>query len=314
MTGSSGGEYPIRLGVIGIGKIACDQHVPAIRANPHFILAATASRNAQLENVPAHDDILALIDGGHRLTAVSLCTPPEGRHAIACAAIAAGLHLMLEKPPAATLGEIEDLARRAEERGVTLFVTWHSREAAGVEPARAWLADRRIDRVRIDWKEDVRRWHPGQEWIFRAGGFGVFDPGINALSIITRIMPQTVLMEAATLTIPRGRQSPIAATLAMRSGDTPIEAEFDFLHTGRQMWNIDVDTDRGTMRLTQGGATVQFPGEGAITGEDTEYPRLYRRFSNLVASGQSDVDVAPLRIVADAALTAERLQTASFHF
>src|SRR3546814_14231220 len=91
---------------------------------------------------------------------------------------------MLEKPPAATTTEISALADHARARGVTLFATWHSREAAGVAGARDWLSDKRIRAAHIRWKEDIRRWHPGQEWILDAGGFGVFDPGINALSIL----------------------------------------------------------------------------------------------------------------------------------
>ena len=46
-----------------------------------------------------------------------------------------------------------------------------------------------MKRLLVTWKEDVRHWHPGQQWIWEAGGFGVFDPGINALSIVTKIMP-----------------------------------------------------------------------------------------------------------------------------
>jgi D-galactose 1-dehydrogenase len=43
--------------------------------------------------------------------------------------------------------------------------------------------------VNVIWREDVRVWHPGQDWIWQPGGLGVFDPGINALSIITHILP-----------------------------------------------------------------------------------------------------------------------------
>ena len=42
--------------------------------------------------------------------------------------------------------------------------------------------------MRIDWRESVRKWHPGQEWVWEPGGFGVCDPGINAMSIFTEIM------------------------------------------------------------------------------------------------------------------------------
>ena len=38
---------PIRIAIIGFGKIAADQHVPSISANPRLELAATSSRSGQ---------------------------------------------------------------------------------------------------------------------------------------------------------------------------------------------------------------------------------------------------------------------------
>lgn len=304
----------IRLGLVGIGKIARDQHLPAIEADDRYELVATASRHAQIDGVPGHADIAAMIAGNHGLDAVSICTPPVGRHAIAAAAIDAGLHVMLEKPPAATTTEITALADLARERGVTLFATWHSREAAGVADARAWLSDKHIRTAHIRWKEDIRRWHPGQEWILEAGGFGVFDPGINALSIMTAILPAPLLLDAARIDIPERRSSPIAATMAMRSGDAAVTADLDFLQTGPQSWDIEVETDAGTLRLSLGGSVLELPGAEPITRKDAEYPRLYARFADLVQAGESDVDIRPLQLVADAFLVAERRTVAPFRF
>ncbi|TIP51034.1 MAG: gfo/Idh/MocA family oxidoreductase, partial [Mesorhizobium sp.] len=67
--------------------------------------------------------------------------------------------------------------------------SWHSRYAPAVEAARDFLGSTTIRSAAINWKEDVRRWHPNQDWIWAPGGFGVFDPGINALSIATHILP-----------------------------------------------------------------------------------------------------------------------------
>ncbi|WNO53564.1 Gfo/Idh/MocA family protein [Stakelama saccharophila] len=304
----------IRLGLVGIGKIARDQHLPAIVDNDRFELVATASRNAQVDGIPSHGDIDALIAGGHQLDAISLCTPPGGRFDQAAAAIAAGLHLMLEKPPAATIREITTLAEQARARGVTLFTTWHSREAAGVEPARKWLAGRRVEAVRITWKEDIRRWHPGQEWILAAGGFGVFDPGINALSIATRILPGPVILESASMEVPENRASPLRAELEMRSGAAPVRAEFDFLQTGPQTWDIEVDTDQGTLRLAMGGNILRLPGGAPVRAPDAEYPRLYARFAELVAGGEQDIDIRPFELVADAFLIGARRTGPAFAF
>ncbi|TGX55194.1 Gfo/Idh/MocA family oxidoreductase [Sphingomonas gei] len=304
----------IRLGLVGIGKIARDQHLPALAADDRFELTATASRNAQLDNVPGYPDVAAMIAGGHDLDAVSLCTPPDGRYEQAVIAIDAGLHVMLEKPPATTLTEIAALADRARAKGVVLFTTWHSREAAGVEPAKAWLQGKRVDAVRITWREDIRRWHPGQEWILAAGGFGVFDPGINALSIATKILPDPLLLDSGWMDVPEGGGSPLAAELKMRSGNASVDVVLDFLQTGTQTWDIEVDTDTGTLRLGMGGSILHLPGEEQQKAPDREYPRLYARFAELVAAGESDVDVRPLQIVADAFMMAERRIMAPFAF
>lgn len=304
----------VRLGLVGIGKIARDQHLPAIASVATFDLAATASRAAQVDGIDAYPSIEAMLAARGDLDAVSLCTPPSGRVDQALAALRAGKHVMLEKPPAATVSEVALLDEVARDAGTTLFTTWHSREAAAVDTARDWLADKRIRAVRIDWKEDIRKWHPGQDWIMAAGGFGVFDPAINALSIATRILPHHLLVSAATLSVPANRVSPIAATVQMRCGDAPVEVNLDFLQTGPQQWDIEVDTDAGTLVLRDGGRTIALPGTPATTEPNEEYARLYRRFADLIASGQSDVDVSPLQLVADAFLVAERKTVEPFDF
>ncbi|MYF85485.1 MAG: gfo/Idh/MocA family oxidoreductase, partial [Rhodospirillaceae bacterium] len=47
----------LKTALVGIGKIARDQHIPAIEANVEFELVATASRNAEVEGIPAFRDL-----------------------------------------------------------------------------------------------------------------------------------------------------------------------------------------------------------------------------------------------------------------
>src|SRR4051812_47677595 len=146
----------IRLGIVGLGKIARDQHLGAIEATDGIHLVAVASRHAQLDGVDCFSEIGDMLASGVEIDAVSLCTPPQGRFEQAKAALEAGKHVMLEKPPGATLSEVYALEALAKDKGLTLFSTWHSRAAAAVEPARALLAKRKISRVSVEWKEDVR--------------------------------------------------------------------------------------------------------------------------------------------------------------
>lgn len=305
---------PIPLGLVGLGTIARNQHLPALAATPAFALQAIASRNATLDGLPGYPEIGALLAAEPEVAAISLCTPPQGRFAQALAAIQAGRHVMLEKPPGASVSEVAALAALARDRGVTLFASWHSRAAAAVEQARALLAEARVTAVEIIWKEDVRHWHPGQEWIWQPGGLGVFDPGINALSVLTRILPETVHPVAALLEVPANRQAPIAARLQMQTASgAPVTAEFDWRQTGPQTWDIRVESDGPQILLRLGGAELHVDGQIRIAAADEEYRRLYARFAALIAAGESEVDLAPLQLVADAFLLGERRLVEEFH-
>lgn len=308
----------MKLALVGIGKIALDQHVPALADSPDWDLAATVSRSGMVPGVEAFTDIGAMLKARPEVQVVSLCLPPVPRFQAAVAVLRAGRHLMLEKPPGATLSEVHALRDMARAQGVSLFATWHSRMAHGVAAAKAWLAGRTIREGRIIWREDIRKWHPGQDWILDAGGMGVFDPGINALSILTEILPRPVHLSGAELDMPANRQSPIAARLTL-SGN--ITADLDFLQQGPQTWDMEFQTDGGHLALRMGGNILEIDGhevEGqAVEGQNSimgEYPALYARMAQLVGQGASDVDLSPMVLVADAFTLGRRSTVDAFEF
>ena len=298
----------IRIGVVGMGKIATDEHLPAIAANSHFTLAATVERSAPASaiNFTSHIAMLAAAD---RLDAVAITTPPGPRYAIARACIEAGLHVLLEKPPTATLAEIDDLSERASKREVSLFTTWHAQHNQAVVAAAALLAGRRIRDMTVTWHEDVEKWHPGQRWIWEAGGFGVFDPGINAFSIVSKIFPGSLFVRTAALHFPHQSHTPIAAEIIFDSpaSDGPLRCSLDFRRTAGEEWTIAITTEEGmTITLLDGGARLVVDGEAQPCGAKAEYPDIYRRFAELIERGESQVDSVPLRLVADCLLVGSR--------
>ena len=267
----------INIALVGVGKIAQDQHIPAIRNSENWTLAATVSRNHTVSGVEQFTDFHDFLTMRDDVRVVSLCMPPQVRFEYARAAI---------------------------------FATWHSRFAPMVPKAKAWLANKTVQSIRIEWKEDVHRWHPGQDWIWEAGGMGVFDPGINALSILTEIIPDAMHLRAANLDIPTNKTSPIAAQLKFHHPHTnDVRADFDWRQTGDQIWTITVRTDAGTCHLFDGGAGLSI-NDVHQTGGDVplggEYPRLYRYFNDLLQTGQSELDLRPLTHVADAFMLANR--------
>ncbi|MFN3169161.1 MAG: Gfo/Idh/MocA family protein [Hyphomicrobiales bacterium] len=307
------------IALIGIGKIALDSHVPTINASPDWTLAATVSRSNAIPGITSYTDFSELLETRTDIRTVSLCMPPAPRFSYAAAAIKAGRHVMLEKPPGGTLSECYTLQAMAQHHDVSLYTTWHSREAAMVPAAKAWLATRTLRNMRVEWKEDVRKWHPGQDWIWNPGGMGMFDMGINGLSILTEIVAEPIHLKSAQLQVPENKQMPIAGSLDFfHPGGTDLSVELDWAHEGDESWSIRADTDDGQMLLSQGGDALEIDGQavepkaGTVRGVAGEYHRLYQKMTRLVRTGQSDFDISPMRHVADALAIGHRKTVAPF--
>ena len=307
---------PIRVGIVGVGKIARDQHIPAILGNPAFIFAAAASRHAQAKGVANFSSIDGMLAKGPDLDAVAICTPPQAHYAAAKLALAKGKHVLLEKPPCTSLAQFENLVRLAKIAGCTLYQTWHSRHAHAVAPAKRLLQQQTLRQGWVTWKEDVRQWHPGQTWIWEPGGFGVLDPGINAISILTQIIPEPLFVRSARLYVPSNCAAPIAAELEfVTDRGVGISAALDFRHTGTQTWDIELSTDQGPITLSAGGGQLTVgsnavpPDPGALANE---YESIYERFAQLIREEKSEVDVRPLYVVADIFLIAKYISVEPF--
>ena len=306
----------IKVGIVGLGKIARDQHIPNLTGNEAFELCAVADPNSSIAGVASYESLGALLAGPEKVEAVAICTPPQSHYELAKAALSAGRHVLMEKPPCASLAQLDSLVRLARKVGRTFYQTWHSQHAPAVHAASQELQHRNIRRVEITWKEDVYRWHPGQSWLWQAGGFGVLDPGMNALSILTKLIPEPVFPRAAHLYVPTNRGAPIAAEVELTTdAGLEISAAFDFRESGPQRWNIDFATDAGGMRLSAGGGHLTL-GDQPVPDDpgclDSEYAALYRRFAELISLRASEVDPRPLQLVADIFLIARHIPVEAF--
>jgi D-galactose 1-dehydrogenase len=306
---------PIRIALVGFGKIARDQHVAAIAATGGIELVAVLSEHgAGPGHIPVFRSLAELAAADLGVTAASHCNTPAARYRTARDTLALGWATLLEKPPFATLTQCHELAALAASSAAVLCTSWHSQHNAAVEAARAWLADKTIRTVRLDWIEDVRKWHPGQDWIWQPGGFGVFDPGINGISILTRIMPFPVYPTAAHLLVPANRAMPIAADvdLAGASAGFTGTLRLDWRGGAEEQWNIAVSCAEGELQLTGGGRQLVIDGAVVAGHGDSEYPSIYAGFVEAVRAGVSRIDLAPITLVADAFLLASHERTEAF--
>jgi D-galactose 1-dehydrogenase len=306
-----------RIAIIELGKISQDQHVPVIGASDAFELAGIVStRGLGHGTVPVFKTPSELYRAMPDVGVVAVNTPPGVRHAIAHEALAAGKNVLLEKPPATTVSELVDLEDFAKAKGRVLFATWHSIFNPAVDEARALIAKVGLRSLHIEWREDVKKWHPGQDWVWEPGGFGVFDPGINALSILTHILPNVAFVKSAELTYPANRQTPIGVKLELSdAAGAALSADFDWREKGDEKWHMTIElADGRSARLFKGGAALSVGAKTIVEAPSEEYQRIYRRLAELLETRRSDVNAAPLRIVADAMLLGRRLTTDEFHW
>jgi D-galactose 1-dehydrogenase len=308
-----------KIAVIGVGKIALDQHLPVIDKSADFELAATVSlRGVAHQGLPVFRTAPELYKAMPEIGLVAICTPPGVRHALVREALDAGKDVLMEKPPTPTITEFDDLVAYAAKKNRVLFQTWHSQFNEAVDRTRDILAADGVRSVRIDWRESVRKWHPGQDWVWEPGGFGVCDPGINALSIFTKIMPFPVFVTSARLKFPSNRQTPIDAELVFKSSqpDQPaLTAHFNWLEERGEIWTIAITTARGdNLKLEKGGTVLRVNGEVIVDAPSQEYERIYQRFAELLDTRQSDTHGAPLRLLADAFLLGARENTDAFEW
>lgn len=292
------------IAVVGNGKIARDEHIPAILASERFALAGIVSPGeSRADPLPVFPSLSELLDKIPELQAVAICTPPAVQAGIALEALSAGKHVLMEKPPTNSISELEALQELANDKGQVLFQAWHSQHSEAVVQAKALLSEHGVVSFRIDWREDVRRWHPGQDWVWEPGGFGVCDPGINALSILTKVMPFPVFISRSRLVYPANRQGPIRVDLELTPGigaSDLMVCAFDWLAEGEQVWSLRFRTRDGREVVLENGGRRLLHGATLIHEDNrSEYRAVYARFADLLEKGESEVDAAPFRLMSD---------------
>jgi predicted dehydrogenase len=304
---------PLLIGIAGAGKIAREQHIPAIRKNASYKLAGCACCCESVEGVPNFTTVEEMLTACPDLEAIAICSPPQAHYQAAQLALQSGKHVLMEKPPCPTVMQLDHLVQLAAHHAKTLFQTWHLREMASVEAMQRWLASRAIRTGRITWKEDVRQWHPGQTWLWQTDGFGVFDAGINALSVLTKFFPNPILVKSADLSFPSNCQTPVAAKAVLTVAGSEITAEFDFRHSGTTIWEIEFETDGGTGCLAAHKDALIVDGhEMSLHARYREYPVLYDRFDQLIRERRCEVDKRPLKLVADMFMVGKHTPVSSF--
>lgn len=144
----------MRIGLVGYGTGGQHFHAPFIAAARGVELAGVVARvpatvakvAADLPGIPIFPSLAAMIAAGG-IDAVTVTTPPQTRRELVLEAIAAGLHVIADKPFAPSADAARELDAAAKAKGVVLGVFHNRRFDADVQTLRKVIADGRLGRV-----------------------------------------------------------------------------------------------------------------------------------------------------------------------
>jgi predicted dehydrogenase len=210
--------------------------------------------------------------------AVLLVTPPATHHAVGLAALAAGKHVLVEKPLATTLVDGQELVAAAEAAGRVLMVSQNYRFRAPARAMQAAVRDGAVGKVisvQVDHRRDTRT-------LFGEGNFRydmvhplVIDMSIHHADLLRMLTGQEVVaLDARGWRIPDSpyKYDPAVSALLTLDGDASARYEGNWAtHEPETSWNGDWEIlgEDGILRWTGG---VADPLLGEVTHQRWSAP------------------------------------------
>lgn len=229
--------------LIGASRIASSYMIDAMRsqdgASIRSVLSSDAARGevyAREHDIPHSftdlDNLLA--DDG--VDAVYISTTNEKHHAQALAAIAAGKHVLCEKPLAMTLEEAGEMVRAARKKGVVFATNHHLRNAGSHLAIRKLIASGRIGKVlsarvfhAVNLPEALRGWRINDA---AAGGGVIPDITVHDADTIRFHLgedPVEVVARSGTSGLGEGVEDSVMSVWSMPSG-AMVQSHESFTH------------------------------------------------------------------------------------
>lgn len=217
---------------VGASTIAGQYLVGAIRAqaesNVRWVVSGSADRAAGFAATHsiAHsgtDLVAALTDPA--LDAVYISSTNEKHHAQAMAAIAAGKHVLCEKPLANSVSDAQSMVRAAEKAGVVFATNHHLRSAGSLRAIRDLIATGKVGKIlslrvfhAVELPMHLRGWRLDDP---AAGGGVIADLTVHNADTVRFLLgedPISVVAHMAATGMGQGVEDSAMSVWAMPSG------------------------------------------------------------------------------------------------
>ncbi len=192
-------EPPLRVGIVGCGRIAEVAHVPGFARVPGVRVAALVDSDGQRaralrESVGIDAEVFTDFEAflGSGLDAVSICTPNHLHAPMTLAAFERGLHVLCEKPIAGTLADADAMIAAAANAGRILQINqtlrYHGLYATIAKIVREGTIGRpqHVRCIRAGGTSPNKGWSPGADWFVSKEAHGgiLLDIGIHMADCI----------------------------------------------------------------------------------------------------------------------------------
>lgn len=231
----------MRLGLVGYGNGGRYFHAPFIEAADGVEIAGVVARaeatraavREDLPGVPIHADLTEMLAAG--VDAVTITTPPSTRRELVLEAIAAGVHVVADKPFAPSAAVAQELTDAAEAAGVVLSVFHNRRFDADIRTLQAVLGSGRLgDLWRIHSRFDLDQ--PDQLEAGPHGGL-LRDIGTHVIDQLLWLLGpvRAVSAQIDHVDLPEGRtDAAFMVTLHHTSGVTSYASSTKLNHLHRR--------------------------------------------------------------------------------
>lgn len=299
-------KSPYSLGLIGFGNIG-KIHYDALTKSGQtdFQVKAIADLNTQQVREVLKDP---------NIQAVSINTPPNTHHQLVMDALRVGKHVLVEKPPALTVVQCEEMSVFANQQERVLFMSFHARYNLSVEAAKMELVDKNIEGIDIQYSEYAPNYHAIDGWIFNpeiAGGGVLIDSGINALSVVTYVLPDwtSFSVKDAKFKKAEGFKVETEAHVGFSFGSKGSGTlSMEWMNKGPEVRQITFTAKGDTYVVDivknifskNGEARMTVDASRKIVDQQSEYRGVYRDFARHLTQGKSLISTKELAFIQEA--------------
>jgi predicted dehydrogenase len=247
----------LRVGIVGCGSIA-RAHALSYQNNSRVELVGVvdvdllrAGEFAASHGTTAYGSCRELLD--HQPDLVSVATPPGNHTKVAAELLESGCSVLLEKPPATTLADMDVLADAEEASSGSVYVVFQHRHGSGARRARHLLSSGALGTPQVAVCETL--WYRPDSYFLPEwrgnwageGGGPTLGHGIHQIDLLLHLMGpwETVDARAARIARPIDFEDVSLAIVAFGGG--AVGTVVTSLLSPRELSRIRIDTTGGTL-------------------------------------------------------------------